>query len=767
MKISNPLQINDWEIKKFLKVVLAIQLALWGVIGLEAIGLHIPGIRQLLGFVYLSFIPGVIILRILKLHKLGNIETIVYSLGLSIAFIMCLGFLINLLYPLFGISRPISITPLTITISAFVLILCIISYVRDKDFSATSLVDIRGVSSPAVLFLCLVPFLSIFGTYLVNFYHTNILWLFLIPIIVLIVLLIGFNRFIPENLYPLAVFIITISLFFQRSLISMYILGYDIHSEYQVSNLVITNAVWDPTMPGVLNAMLSITMLAPVSSLVSGISLTWVFKIVYPLLFSLAFPGLYRVFQKQTGNKIAFLSCFLFASAARFYLDLPILERQLIAMLFLVSLILLMIDKRTSKIKRSFLFIIFGASLAVSYYTLSYIYIFWLVFAWLILILAESPELRNLKTSLYSKFSRYKSEKLAGNPISLKTGDRTISSTLVLLFVVFALAWYMYVSSSTVFDSFARFGNHIASSFSIDISNLDIPGRTASFLSPGVSEGVQGLLAQLLQRVNTMVYYLNYFFIIMGVFVLSKPIGLKFEKEYVAFSIVNLAIFLAGIIPPFLPPLLLATGLDTGLLSHLALIFLAPFWVIGGLATFRVISRMSKVSWTNESVRKWLMVLSVYFVILFLRQTGFVYEVTQNYPMSTSPGQERVKYGDTEMKFAIYSTVTLEQDVFSARWLSTHRNPTELIYATYEDIRVRALTSYGMIPVSDVLALASTTKEIPKDAYVYLLYLNVVEEIGTDFDISSGRTFYDMTNVSHLFEGKDKIYSNGGSEIYK
>ena len=36
MQINNPLQMNDWEIKKFLKVILAIQLAVWGAIGLEA-----------------------------------------------------------------------------------------------------------------------------------------------------------------------------------------------------------------------------------------------------------------------------------------------------------------------------------------------------------------------------------------------------------------------------------------------------------------------------------------------------------------------------------------------------------------------------------------------------------------------------------------------------------------------------------------------------------------------------------------------------------
>jgi hypothetical protein len=46
MQINNLFQMNDWEIKKFLKVILTIQLAMWGVIGLDAIGLQIPIIRQ-------------------------------------------------------------------------------------------------------------------------------------------------------------------------------------------------------------------------------------------------------------------------------------------------------------------------------------------------------------------------------------------------------------------------------------------------------------------------------------------------------------------------------------------------------------------------------------------------------------------------------------------------------------------------------------------------------------------------------------------------
>ena len=129
------------------------------------------------------------------------------------------------------------------------------------------------------------------------------------------------------------------------------------------------------------------------------------------------------------------------------------------------------------------------------------------------------------------------------------------------------------------------------------------------------------------------------------------------------------------------------------------------------------------------------------------------------------------KYGAPEQKAAFYTAFPPEQEVFSARWLSMNMKAREKIYVTYSDIRAHTLTSYGMIPLEDVLALTSKTKTIPEDAYVYLQYLNVIEGIGTEFDTSVSlmglRTIYNMTEVSHLYEGKNKIYTNGGSEIYK
>ena len=746
MQLNNPLQINDWEIKKFLKVVLAIQLALWAVIGLDAIGLQIPIIRQLIGFIYLTFIPGIIILRILKLHKLGNIETLLYTVGLSIATLMFTGLFMNTVYPLFGISGPISLVPLVITISAIVLVLCVLCYMRDKDFSNPSFIDIKNVLSSPALFLCLIPFLSIFGTYLVNFYQNNILLMLLIVIIAIIAILIGFDRGIPKSLYPLAIFIIAISLLYHRSLISMYLWGWDIQVECYLCNLVRMNGIWDSTIPYSFNAMLSIVMVAPIYSNILSMDIAWVFKIIYQLVFSLVPLGLYRVFQKQTDDKIAFLSCFFFVSIQTFFSEMPQLARQQIAELFLVLLILSMIDKNMDKIKRSFLFIVFGISLAVSHYGLSYIYMFSLISAWLIMLLMDNPAIQKLRDDFYVKFSRYKREKLARNPISLNAKNRTISSTFVLLFITFTLTWYMYVSSSSAFNSIVRIGDHMASSIFTD------------FLNPEAAEGLDIIMRETVSPLHSVTKYLHLlfqFFIAVGVLtLLIKGREMKFEDEHTSFSIVNLVICFGAIGLPYF-----AIALHTTRLYQITLIFLAPFCVIGGITVFRIIHNVIKVSWTNKSVRNSLRVLSVLLAILLLFNTGFVYEVTKDNPGSIALSQE-----SSTKDYPL----TNEQEALSGEWLRDNRDTDTTIYAD----EYRGLSLAGTAHIGDYRVFwedEEMTTRIHDNAYIFLGRENVKnKKIILITPIKRERKPVDLQNLTfyNTLLNSSIIYNNGDAHVY-
>jgi uncharacterized membrane protein len=726
MRINNVLQPNNWNIKKFLRVVFAIQLALLGVISLNTMGLQIPLIRQFIGFVFLIFVPGIIILRILKLHKLNNIETVLYTIGLSLATLMFTGLLMNTVFPILGISEPISTAPLIITITAVVSILCVLCYIRDKDYVEAVHTNASQLLSSPVLFLCMIPFLAVFRTYLVNFYENNLLLILMFVIISAIVLLIGFDIFIQKKLYPLAIFIITISLLFHNSLISNYIWGWDIHYEYYISNNVLTKSVWDSTIPSSVNAMLSVVMLIPIFSDITGMNITWVLKIIYPLLFSFLPLGLYSVFQKQTNDKIAFIACFFFVSVSIFYTEMLTLARQQIAELFLILLILLMIDKDMDKMTRSFLFIVFSISLAVSHYGLSYIFMAVLISAWLLLVSSENPWIQQLMDDFYFKIIRRKDEKPINSSVITKLTRRTISSNLVMIFVVFTLIWYMNISGSASFNPVIRIGNHI-------ISNI----RT-DFLNPESVEGLSLLMETgkptLISQINRIINYLNQIFIIIGVLILLIDKNNRFGKEYTTFSMLNLIILFFGVSVPFF-----ASALNMTRLYHITIIFLAPFCVIGGIVALKAICKVGLV-WTDKTERESMKVLSVYFIIFFLYQTGFLFQIVNG----TS--------GSISLDNAYDSPRFNDQEVLGAKWL-TEVKSIPPIYA--DDYRLLLLISFEW---TQVKSIPFNVNLMAKDSYLYFGTLNTLK------DKLITRNKY--VNSKNMVYNKNKIYTNGGTQVY-
>ena len=786
MRIINPLQINDLDIKSFLKIIVAIQLAMFGIIVLDIIGLDIPILRQLIGFIYLTFVPGIIILRILKLHKLGNTETLLYTVGLSIATVMLTGLFMNTVYPFFGISGPISITPLVITISVAVLILCIISYVRDKGFLNPSFVDVKDVLSPPVLFLCLLPFLSIFGTHLVNFYHTNILLLLLILVITGIVLLVAFDKIIPQKLYPFAIFVIAIALLWHKSLISMYLTGYDIYQEYYFYKLTEMNSYWNFAIPNNNNAMLSATILPAIYAHLLNIDATWIFKIIYPFFFSFVPLGLYHLYQKQTDDRTAFLSVFFFMSFTAFYCIMISLAKQQLAMLFFVLLILSMLDKKIYVPKRAALSMIFSVFIVVSHYGTTYITLFYILMAWFLLSFMKNTTVNRFWQSLHAKFDKYEIKRKilqSSNAIgdlenaNLKN-SKTITVTFVILYFVMALSWYMYVSASTSFNTIVYIGDHVYNCIYTDFFN---PAARESTVMKVM--GLQMVEPSLERYIYRYLFHITQFFIIVGVIrLLIQRNKMKFEREYIALTLVSTVIILMCIMLPFFSGML---HMDR--IYLILLIFLSPFCILGGETVFKgifklfifVSSRFKQKLTCASDQRRYskqdkgysdatpninkMYVLLVFIVLVpyFLFNTGFVYEVTGDVPSSISLSMESMKKADETSKVILYSEYLTVEDIFGARWLSKNKDSTSLVY-TDANCYYKVVIGYGML-YGRVERLATTTN--PKNGYIYLNYLNVVENL---LPIEGGEKegkIYNTTEYLPIKKAK-KMYSNGGSEIY-
>ena len=111
MLLNNPLQMNDWKFGRFIKLIIIIQFLMLVVEALNLKNINIPIITQLIGFVYLTFIPGYLILRILRIHQMGSIKSLLFAVGLSLLSVMFIGFLANMILPFIGISSPLTIFP--------------------------------------------------------------------------------------------------------------------------------------------------------------------------------------------------------------------------------------------------------------------------------------------------------------------------------------------------------------------------------------------------------------------------------------------------------------------------------------------------------------------------------------------------------------------------------------------------------------------------------------------------------------------------------
>ena len=409
-----------------------------------------------------------------------------------------------------------------------------------------------------------------------------------------------------------------------------------------------------------------------------------------------------------------------------------------------------MIDKNMDKVKRSFLFIVFGFSLVVSHYGLSYIYMFCLISAWLILVSGEDPRMQKLMSNFYSKFGR-KIEEPAGNSVLLKA-DRMIGSNYVLLFIVFTLTWYMYVSSSSAFNTIVHIGDHIAS------------GIFTDFLNPEAAQGLGILTKKTISPLHSVTKYLHLvsqFFISVGILTsLLKRVNTKFKREYSAFSLVNFAICFGGIALPYF-----ASSLNTTRLYQITLIFLAPFCVIGGVTVFKMLSRVVEVSWADQCMRSSLRVLSVFLAIFLLFNSGWVYEVAKDHPRSISLSQEWIKEcGGTKSKMSFYNCYIPEQDIFGAWWVSGNWNVTTTpkVYADYNSC-CHVLQSYGGIKKCKIQM--TNTTEI-KQGYIYLGYMNLVNGIMSQ-QSASGPSTYNTSEISPILNKKSRIYSNGGSYVYR
>lgn len=750
MRISNPLRLNDWNLTKFLCTILVIQAATLLVLRIDSGSGALLLLRQAICFVYLTVIPGIVLLRVLKLHNLGSIETTVYSVGLSLTTVMITGAALNTFLPLAGIAHPISLTPLIISLTAIVLALCIIGYIRDRDYHGDATIDVTMSGLPPMILLLIVPFMAIFGTYIINRTDDNMMLVALIFALGLIVLLIGFTRIIPKELYPLVIFVIALSLLFHNSLISSSLIGWDIHQEKYLADEVIASGSWSTILKHNINSMLSIMILVPVYSLFLNTDVIWVYKVVFPLLFAILPVALYQAYRKQSNDQIAFFSIFVFTSLGVTFTEMLQLARQEIAELFMGLTILLLIDRSMEKKKWTALFVLFTFSLILSHYGLAMLFMGMLVLAWGLLYLI----------SLLRKES-------------VRDLNRKITPALILGLVVFCSIWYINTSSGDPFKTVVSTTHNIANPVVMGASSMlihqaaPIPSNVTNVTTPGktIATPVPPITTQPIQMITTggqsSSMHTNYLYLLLATqsllvigmltwIFIKGPV--KINREFYALAFINLGILgIALVLPKF------AASLNMTRLYQITLLFLAPFVVLGWLSLFSLPGWLAKRNFLPLALKAFAVLMVVYLVF----NTGLIFEIFKDVPMSYSLNKK-----GANISYTIYNNM----EVKGADWLIHSRDTTvkanNLTYVPpiFSDTNNRLLLQDWN--TSRAYSLPGNVNTIPLGSYIFMGTFNIMTDRGVEV-IWVGELQKPASVVLTNIKGnRNKIYASGGAEVY-
>lgn len=263
-------------------------------------------------FILLGFLPGFVLLGLFRITEISWVKGILYVIGLSIVFDMVVGFAINSIYPLFGIM-PFTPIVMRYTWICIITILTVIVFIyRNK------------LSEP---------------------YQWDSQWKYVLPI-----------------------YIISAVIIYQTSLLTNNLVGSDIHLEYFYANQPILNGFQDMSTYAYINVCLPITILIPMYSVLSGIEVMWVIKVVQPLVFAILPVILYKIYKLQFGETVAVLSTIFFITLPLFAMDAVQLIRQQYAMIFFALITLVLIGRNTGMATKIVLGSIFGIGVVISHY---------------------------------------------------------------------------------------------------------------------------------------------------------------------------------------------------------------------------------------------------------------------------------------------------------------------------------------------------------------------------------------------------------------
>ena len=660
-------------------------------------------LRQILSFLFLTFLPGLLLTYALKI-KLNLIERAIFSWGLSISILMFVGLIMNNLLLELSFYKPFSLYILLIVYNLVLLLTLIYIYkFIKKDISCDLSFNLNRISKLILIGSIPIPVVSIYGIYSVNQYNSNSLLIFLIFLIVLVIIISSIEKYkLTPELYPIIITLISISLLFMLSLRSNHIIGDDAHEEFLLFKNTLNQMHWSISGLTPLDACISISIVPTIYQVILNINPETLYRILYSALYIPCPLIIYIISKKYLIEAYAFLaSCFFMFQINFIFTEFN--ARTNLAIFFIALSFMTIFNDNISISLRRLLFIIFTSSCILSHYSTTYIaFLVIFIYYFSIFLLNRKRDQPNTK----------------------------INSNLILIFFVILFFWYGQVIETPLISGQSYIERTI-----VNLNEMFIIESRGQQIEALFGKGSLELgIPRIIEIIATWLTFLYIFIGVLSMFIRRPPNLTMLEKEperdYLLFSIIFCGFLLAMIAFPYL-----ARGYDLSRVYSMALIILSTSFMRGAILLGHIVNKR------NIYVTCSIMALLL-LVPYFLSVTSVTYDLFNN-PRSIISNSYGTQY---DMYFIE------DQESYGAKWVKNYIY-NENRQVSFDHMGGNILESQALIPNYNKNSHGIEME----NRYTFLRRFNIINDL----------FMYKEGVVEHILLGnKSSIYNSGNCEVH-
>ena len=348
-------------------------------------GYRLPFIGPAIGFWFIVVHPVYLLYTTSIWRRIPAAERLGYSLTGALLLLMLAGLAMNSALPLLGVRRPLDTVPVVVLADILNATLYLLRWrypakvpwravISKSEPEERRLVACSGA--------CVV--MAVLGANRLNNGAGDELSLAALGgVILTLLLLLHWGRQVRDVVTSVIVYLLSLTLLLMTSLRGWYVTGHDIQTEYRVFQLTEAHGRWDIAyFRNAYNACLSITILPTEVGRIVNVDNPYVYKVFFQLIFAACPVLVYAICRRYWSQLVAILATVYFVSFPTFFTDLPYLNRQEIAFLFVsVGILSITNAEWNVRTRRAGLF---AASVGVelSHYSTMYVFLLTMVTAW-------------------------------------------------------------------------------------------------------------------------------------------------------------------------------------------------------------------------------------------------------------------------------------------------------------------------------------------------------------------------------------------------